>query len=108
MQSPPLTPAVLYVLLALAVEDRHGYAIMRDAEMRSEGRFRMGPGTVYGTIKRLLEAEFVEEAGVCEEDERRRLYRLTERGRGALAEEVSRLDLLLRHPSAVRILGRSL
>lgn len=94
------------MLLALAAEDRHGYAIMRDAEARSGGKFRMGPGTLYGTIKRLLEAGLVEEAGPCDEDERRRLYRLTERGRGALAEEVSRLDLLLRHPSAVRILRR--
>ena len=102
MKTEPLTPAVTHVLLALVDEDRHGYAIMRDGEARAG--YRMGPGTLYGTIRRLLDAGLVAEAGACEEDPRRRLYRLTEAGRTALAAEVARLDALLQHPAASRML----
>lgn len=77
----PLTPAVFHLLLALADGERHGYAIMREVSESTNGRIKMGPGTLYGTIKRLLALGLIEE---CDErpdpeldDERRRYYRLT-------------------------------
>jgi DNA-binding PadR family transcriptional regulator len=91
----PLTPAVLNVLLALADGEKHGYAIMRDVESMTSGQMTMGPGTLYGTIKRLLAISFIEE---CDErpdpsldDQRRRYYRLTPLGGQVLAAEVQRL-----------------
>ncbi|HEY0794783.1 MAG TPA: helix-turn-helix transcriptional regulator [Acidisarcina sp.] len=94
----PLTPAVFDVLLALADGERHGYAIMREVSV-SSGRL-MGPGTLYGTLKRLLEAGLVEEAAKREDPElnaeRRRYYRLSEQGKLAVIEEASRLEALLR------------
>ena len=101
MNGEPLTPAVTHVLLALAQGDRHGYAIMRDAQERAD--FRMGPGTLYGTIRRLLDAGLVAEAGADEQDPRRRLYRLTDEGRRSLEAEIARLDTLLRHPAVTRL-----
>src|SRR5712692_9177813 len=82
---PPLTPAVFHILLALAGEDRHGYAIMRHVTATTDGQTKMGPGTLYGTIKRLLAARLVEESDERPDpkldDERRRYYRLTSFGR---------------------------
>ena len=78
---PPLTPAVFHVLLALADGERHGYAIMQEVAESTGGRMKMGPGTLYGTIKRLLEARMIEESDERPDpdldDERRRYYRLT-------------------------------
>ena len=77
----PLTPAVFHVLLALADGERHGYAIMQEVAENTGGRIKMGPGTLYGTIKRLLEARMIEESDERPDpdldDERRRYYRLT-------------------------------
>ena len=91
----PLTPVVLHILLALADEPqgKHGYAVAREVEELTEGQIRMGPGTVYGSIQRMLDAALIEErrARTSEEDGRRRYYRLTPFGRRVLALELSRL-----------------
>jgi DNA-binding PadR family transcriptional regulator len=58
---PPLTPAVVHVLLALAGGERHGYAILKDVQRQSSSQLRFGPGTIYGTLQRLMEAGWVEE-----------------------------------------------
>lgn len=95
----PLTPAIAHILLALADEDRHGYAIMREVERLTEGATRMGPGTLYGTIKRLLAAALVEEADErpdpAMDDERRRYYRMTALGRRVLQAENARMTTFL-------------
>lgn len=98
----PLTPVVLNVLLALADGERHGYGIMLEVRERTGGRVRLGPGTLYGAIKRLKEGGVIEESGQrpdpCEapEDERRRYYRLSGFGCEVLAAEIERLDGLVR------------
>jgi len=96
----PLTPVVLNILLALADEERHGYGIMLEVRERTGGRVRLGPGTLYGAIKRLKEGGIIEESEerpVPEaDDERRRYYRLTGFGGEVLAAEVERLDGLVR------------
>jgi DNA-binding PadR family transcriptional regulator len=91
----PLTPVVLHILLALADErnGKHGYAVAREVEEVTEGQINMGPGTLYGSIQRMLDAQLIEErrAGRGDEDERRRFYRLTSFGRRVLSLEVARL-----------------
>jgi len=90
----PLTPAVFHVLLALAGGERHGYAIMQEVTQSTEGRIKMGPGTLYGTIKRLLEAQLIEESDERPDphldDERRRYYRLTGVGEQVVRAEARR------------------
>jgi DNA-binding PadR family transcriptional regulator len=97
---PPLSPAVFHVLLALAAGEMHGYAIMQEVVILTNGQFHMGPGTLYGTIKRLLEARFIEESGDRPDphldDERRRYYRLTQEGHRVLTAEAERLQGLVR------------
>ena len=92
----PLTPAVLHVLLALSDQERHGYGIMREVMAMTRDRVRMGPGTLYGTIKRMLAAGLIRESDERPDpeldDERRRYYALTERGRRSLKAEVNRLS----------------
>ncbi len=91
----PLTAAVYHILLALADGDKHGYAIMKDVEAQTEGGMRMGPGTLYGSIKRMLAAGLIQEAGERPDpgldDERRRYYRLTGLGRQVVGAESERL-----------------
>jgi DNA-binding PadR family transcriptional regulator len=105
----PLTPAVVHVLLALAGGERHGYAILKDVQRQSASRLRFGPGTIYGTLQRLMEMGWVEEvpAPRASTDERRRYYRLTRDGREALKGEVDRLGALLDLARAHRIQPRS-
>lgn len=94
----PLTPALHHILLALLPAERHGYAIMQDVDRITDGSVRMGPGTLYGAIKRLLEAGLVEEAGERDDpagDERRRYYRITGAGRRAVVAETTRLQRLV-------------
>ena len=90
----PLTPAVFHILLALAPGEKHGYEIMRQVKRDAQGRVRIGSGTLYGSIKRMLAAHLIEEAGERPDpildDERRRYYRLTDRGREALTAELRR------------------
>jgi DNA-binding PadR family transcriptional regulator len=97
--SNPLTPAVFHILLALSAEDRHGYGIMKQVEMDSKGKVRMGPGTLYGSIKRMLEAGLVKESDkrIDQEmdDERRIYYKMTGLGKKALAEELGRYKHLV-------------
>src|SRR5438105_13886947 len=82
MRLLPLTPAVFFILFALADGEKHGYAIMQQTTKLSEGRFRMGPGTLYTTIQRLLEFSLIEEVSENRDpDSRRRYYRLTRQGR---------------------------
>lgn len=91
---PPLSPAVLHILLALAEGQRHGYAIAQEIEASTEGELRMGPGTLYGSINRMLVAGLIEEAPRRkrpDDDERRRYYRMTPVGRKALDAELARL-----------------
>ena len=93
----PLTPVVLHMLLALAGErqGKHGYALAREVEDASEGHIRMGPGTLYGSIQRMIDAELIEERR-ADDDDRRRFYRLTPFGRKVLELEIARLSALLR------------
>jgi DNA-binding PadR family transcriptional regulator len=90
----PLTPAVFYILLALADADKHGYEIMKQVKHDSSGQVKMGTGTLYGSLKRMLADGLIEKAGERPDptldDERRRYYRLTERGRQALHAELRR------------------
>ena len=97
----PLTPAVLHILLALADErnGKHGYAVAREVEESTDGQVRMGPGTLYGSIQRMLDADLIEErrggGRVTDEDERRRYYKLTTLGRRVLALELERLTAVV-------------
>ena len=89
----PLTAPVFYVLLSLSIRDRHGYDILKHVEASSEGRIRLGPGTLYTTLKRLLDAGLITELSPDPgEDPRRRSYRLTARGRAELTGELQRME----------------
>ena len=93
----PLAPAMLHILLALAGEDLHGYGIMQEILRQSEGKYKLGPGTLYDNLQRLLEQGLVQEA--CRpdaEDSRRRYYRLSGLGRGVLTAEIARLETVVR------------
>lgn len=96
----PLTPAVFHILLALADKERHGYSIMQEVAARTDGQMRMGPGTLYGSIKRMLADGLIAESGERPDpdmdDERRRYYRLTDMGRRVAQAEAYRLEQLVR------------
>lgn len=93
-----LTSAMHHILLALLKEERHGYAIMQAIEVLSAGAMRLGPGTLYTSIRKLLDARLIEESGErpADDDERRRYYRLTSAGREAVLAETRRLSQLVR------------
>src|ERR1051325_4207483 len=90
----PLTPAVLYILLALSTKERHGYAIMKQVESDSQGKVKMGPGTLYGSIGRMLDAGLIRESDKKIDpdldDERRIYYQITALGQKTLAAELDR------------------
>jgi DNA-binding PadR family transcriptional regulator len=92
---PPPTPAVFAILLALAGGEKHGYAIMKEAALPAGGGIALGPGTLYGTLDRLIRDSLVEETGLTD-DARRRYYRITHRGQSVLAAETTRLAAALR------------
>jgi DNA-binding PadR family transcriptional regulator len=96
MESLPVTEPVLLILLSLAREPRHGYAILRDTEEMSEGRVRLSTGTLYGALRRLLEDGWIERFGEEDSSRGRQAYRLTSAGRRNLQAEVSRLKHLTR------------
>ena len=91
----PLSPAVFNILLALADGDKHGYGIMLEVETNTDGQVNMGPGTLYGSIKRMLKSSFIRESDERPDpdldDQRRRYYRLTDLGRKVLRAESQRL-----------------
>jgi DNA-binding PadR family transcriptional regulator len=94
----PLSPASLHILLALAPEDLHGYGIMQEVKRQSQGQYKLGPGTLYDNLKKLLAQRVVEESNRAdsENETRRRYYRLTNLGRSVLSAEVTRLESVLR------------
>ena len=93
----PLPPAVLHILIALGDEAKHGYAVMQDVAERTDGKVRMSPGTLYGSIRKMLDDGLIEELFRPGDDERRRYYRVTKFGRAVAAAEAVRLTSLLRH-----------
>lgn len=104
----PLTSAVFHILLSLGDGAKHGYGIMGEVEERTEGAVRLGPGTLYGAIRRLRERGLIEEvaepAGESSDDERRRYYRLTGEGRAVAAAEAVRLERLVKAARGKRLL----
>ena len=103
----PLPAAAFQILLSLADEDRHGYGIMRQVAEQTDGRMRLGPGTLYSSIQSLLEENLIEEVDLREDErlgrERRRYYRLTGTGRKLARAEAERLADLLRVARAKKI-----
>jgi DNA-binding PadR family transcriptional regulator len=104
----PLAPAFFHILIALGEGERHGYSIMQDVAARTGGRVRMSPGTLYGSIKRMLADGLIEEltTGAAGADERRRFYRTTRFGRRVAAAEAERLSSLLSQARSSGLLPR--
>lgn len=107
----PLTPAVFHILLALADGEKHGYAIMQIVDELSNGKVKMGPGTLYGSIKRMqknrLIIEIDEPANADNSDERRRYYKLTNFGQQVATLEARRLQHLMNSAQTQRLLGET-
>ncbi|HVD91674.1 MAG TPA: helix-turn-helix transcriptional regulator [Vicinamibacterales bacterium] len=105
----PLAPAVLHILIALGEGDRHGYAIMQEVSERTAGKVRMSPGTLYGSIRKMLDDGLIEELfhrGAHADDDRRRYYCVTKFGRAVAAAEAERLTALLHHARLNGLLPR--
>ena len=110
----PLTPAVFHILLALSREERHGYGVMQDVAEQTGGALRMGPGTLYGCLKRMLATGLIEEAGERPDpdlgpgsgEERRRYYRITPLGGQTVRAETQRLARALDAAKSKRIPAR--
>ena len=100
----PLSPPMFHVLVSLAQGDRHGYLIMKEVEERTGGDVRLSTGTLYGIIKRLLDAGMVDEVAAA--DPRRRAYRLTTFGRAVAKAEAARLESLVESARGARLLTR--
>ena len=100
----PLPAAVFHILIALADRDRHGYSIMQEVAARTEGKVQLSAGTLYSSIRRMLEQGLIEELAESPDpsstDERRRYYRLTRFGRCVAAAEVERLSALMQQARA--------
>ena len=94
----PLSPAALHILLSLAGEDRHGYGIMQEVARQSEGQYKLGPGTLYDNLQKLMTQGLVEASPhpPAHEDPRRRYFRLTSFGRSVLSAEIARLETVVR------------
>ncbi len=107
----PLTPAMFHILLALADKERHGYHIMREVDERTEGNVKLGPGTLYGSIKRMMADGLIEELEERPDpeldDERRRYYRLTDFGFRVATAEAQRLEQMVRSARAKKLLPRT-
>src|SRR5499426_2285997 len=105
----PLTPAVFHILLALADGERHGYAIMRDVSNDTNGALRLGPGTLYGCLNRMLAAGLIEESDERPDpemdDERRRYYRLSTFGHRVAVAEAERLAQLVKAARTKKLLS---
>lgn len=104
----PLTPATFHILLALADGDRHGYALLQEIGASGSGQFRVGPGTLYRSLKQLLSLGLIENSGErpdpALDDERRRYYHLTARGRRTAQLEAVRLARLVREAESKHLL----
>ncbi|MCA9949947.1 MAG: helix-turn-helix transcriptional regulator [Anaerolineales bacterium] len=104
----PLTPAVFHILLALADEERHGYGIMQEVARNTQGTLNMGPGTLYGSIKRMLTAGLIAESDERPDstldDKRRRYYHLTSFGRSVASAEAERLANLVHQATTKKLL----
>jgi DNA-binding PadR family transcriptional regulator len=107
----PLTPAVFFVLFSLADGEKHGYAIMQGIATLSGNKFRMGPGTLYTTLQRLLDLALIEEVqgtgAAIERESRRRYYRLTGTGKVLLEDEISRMDSVVRLARRKKLMPRT-
>lgn len=107
----PLTPAVFNILLTLADGEKHGYGIMQEVEKNTEGQVKMGPGTLYGSIKRMLAAKLIEESDQRPDpqldDQRRRYYRMSSFGHKVLAAEALRLSQQVALARSKHLLGGS-
>ena len=102
----PLTPATFHILLTLVDEERHGYGIMQEIAQTTGGALRMGPGTLYGSLKRLVADGLVEEVGDRTlEDPRRRYYRLTGLGKSVARAEALRLESMVRTARSRKLIG---
>ena len=105
----PLTPAVFHILLALADGEKHGYAIMQEVEAISHDQIKMGPGTLYGSIKRMIANGLIEEVDerpdLNLDDQRRRYYQLTGLGSAVLSAEAQRLAALLERARAKQVMA---
>src|SRR6202011_1826728 len=103
----PLGTSVFHILVALASADRHGYSIMQDIAARTDGRIKLSPGTLYGSIRRLLETDLIQELDERpdpeHDDERRRYYSLTPAGKRAALVEARQLEKLLSDGGATRL-----
>ena len=103
----PLPTAVFHILIALADRDRHGYSIMQDVAARTDGAVQLSAGTLYSSIRRMLEQGLIEELSKSPDpsstDERRRYYRVTRFGRRVAAAEVARLNVLLAQARATKL-----
>ena len=104
----PLSPATLHILLSLAGGDLHGYGIMQEVARQSDGQYKLGPGTLYDNLQKLIAGHLVQEAGQRpgDEDPRRRYYRLGSLGRAVLAAETARLEGVVRAAKARLHLAR--
>lgn len=109
---PPLSPAVFHILLALADRERHGYSIMQAVESDTSGALKLGPGTLYGCLKRMLAAGLVEESEERPDpdldDERRRYYRATDMGLRAARAEAVRLAAVVATAQTKQLLPKNL
>jgi DNA-binding PadR family transcriptional regulator len=106
-KTSPLSPATLHILLALAGGDLHGYGIIQEVAQHSEGHYKLGPGTLYDNLKKLMDAKLVADAPRSEsaQDDERRFYRLTMDGRRALSAEIDRLQRVV-HEAKLRLRER--
>ena len=111
MSKQALTPAVFHILLALSTEERHGYGIMKQVETDSDGKIRMGAGTLYGSLKRMMDAGLVEESAKRVDpkmdDERRIYYKVTGHGEQSLAAEIDRYQSIVTLARSRKLLPNS-
>lgn len=105
----PLAPATFQILLTLVDSERHGYAIMKEVSTRTDGAVQLGPGTLYGALKRLLESGLVEKGSERADpelgDDRRRYYKLTKLGLRVARLEARRLDAMVRAARQKKLIG---
>lgn len=103
---PPVNPAMLHILLALAGGELHGYGIMQEILRQTDGSYKLGPGTLYDNLQRLLEQGWIAE--VAGDSDRRRLYKLAAEGKDALDQEIARLEKIIRQAKGrLRAEGRT-